>query len=87
MTKQVNNTKAYNSATSTDAPRPSKRNITERFADLYVDGVGSVYREEHQMCGECAATTCMLYRVANNPVDVTTPSLAAAPTRTRGNTH
>ncbi|KAK2143878.1 hypothetical protein NP493_4388g00008 [Ridgeia piscesae] len=29
----------------------------------------------------------MLYRIANNLVDVTASSLTVAPTRTRGNTH
>ena len=33
------------------------------------------------------AKLVMLYRSANNLVDVTTSALTAAPTRTRGNTH
>ena len=36
---------------------------------------------------QAEATLAMLYRIANNLVDVTTPAFTAAPTRTRGNTH
>ena len=83
--------------------------------------MGPVHREEHQICGERAATGCrlreerlpstkqcdhharkpelgdpceqaggslvMLYRIANNLVDVTTSALTAAHTRTTRNTH
>ena len=36
-------------------------NICEIHRGIYVDGIESVHREEHQICGEYAVTSCLLH--------------------------
>ena len=64
MTKKANNTRAFLQRNINRCPRGYQNgmipNICQANRGVYLNGMGPVHREKHQICGERAATGCKL---------------------------